>query len=178
LSESYKPFFSIIIPAFNRPDELRRALTSLVNQSFSEFEVIVCDDGSTDDIGSVASEYKDFLSIHYIRIENSGGPARPRNLAVELSRGKWISFLDSDDWWMSDRLLKVTEFLHKDGDIFYHPLKVSHNKSAKIIREKRGMIETKKSIVYAITANIIVFFIIPILGIIFFDISSFFEFFH
>lgn len=140
LNGSNSPYISVIIPVFNRRHELGRALTSLVNQSFSQFEVIVCDDGSTDDIRGVISKYKDLLNIKYIRIENSGGPARPRNMAVDSSRGKWISFLDSDDWWDPDRLLIVSEYLSKDEHIFYHSLKVSSDQFNNSVREKRKVI--------------------------------------
>lgn len=120
--------FSIIIPAYNRSDTLRRALESLRAQTDRDFEVVVCDDGSSEDIGSVLKEYGD-LDIKFQRITRSGSPARPRNTAIALATGEWISFLDSDDWWASDRVEWVKRNT-KDADIIYHRLEVVYSKDA------------------------------------------------
>ena len=117
---------SVVIPVYNRPKELSRALSSLSKQTCNEFEVVVCDDGSDEDIVSVVEQFKQKLDIKYIRIENSGGPARPRNIAIMASKYDWISFLDSDDWCSDD---KISEIIHAiesnpDYDVFYHKLKV------------------------------------------------------
>lgn len=83
---------TIVIPVFNRADELVRALSSLVDQTDKDFDVIVCDDGSTEDIYSKTKHYRDILRVKFIRIDNSGGPARPRNKAVEIVTATWVSF--------------------------------------------------------------------------------------
>jgi glycosyltransferase involved in cell wall biosynthesis len=134
------PLISVIIPAYNRPDELKRALNSLVTQSRRDFEVIVCDDGSRDDLQSIVMRFKDRLDVHYIRIDNSGGPARPRNMAITHARGVWISFLDSDDWWDDDRIERVAQALHEDTDFVYHPLRVVTADGIKGRRERRSVI--------------------------------------
>ena len=134
------PLISVVIPAYNRPLELKRALESLATQSYKNFEVIVCDDGSSEDLKSIVVLFEAQLDIHYIRIENSGGPARPRNTAVASSRGQWISFLDSDDWWDRDRINQVSHVL-KDGiDFVYHPLRVVTSDTIKGRRERRSVI--------------------------------------
>jgi len=114
---------SVIIPVYNRTWQLRRGLQSLVEQTFRQFEVIVCDDGSTDDVRTIVAEFKELLPIEFIRTKNSGGPARPRNIAVSRARGEWISFLDSDDWWDSHRLESIVVELNKEVDLLYHPLR-------------------------------------------------------
>ncbi|MEI6214125.1 MAG: glycosyltransferase family A protein [Desulfuromonadales bacterium] len=117
-------FFSIIIPTYNRAEKLRRALASLESQSFKEFEVIVCDDGSTDDTARVVELFVDKFLLHYIREENWGGPARPRNNGIKVARGQWICFLDSDDWWYPEKLASIMDFvgvsdvIHHDGDVY------------------------------------------------------------
>jgi glycosyltransferase involved in cell wall biosynthesis len=118
---------SIIIPAYNRPLELKRALDSLVSQTYQDFEVVVCDDGSEDDIKSVVRRFNDNLDVTYIRIENSGGPARPRNTAIAASKYEWISFLDSDDWWMPNRMEAVVKAIEKNPGygVFYHKLQIA-----------------------------------------------------
>lgn len=114
-----KPFFSVIIPTFNRAEKLRRALDALKSQTCRDFEVIVCDDGSTDATGEVVSEYAGVLPVTYLWEANWGGPARPRNRGVAAAHGEWICFLDADDWWYPEKLVEV---LHKTGeaDLIYH----------------------------------------------------------
>ena len=118
-----KPLISVIIPVHNRTFELRRALQSLVDQTRKDFEVIVCDNGSNEDVHSVVEAFKETLHPIYRRIENSGGPARPRNVAISLAQAEWISFLNSDDWWDEDRIAVVSAMLTDDVDVLYHPLR-------------------------------------------------------
>jgi glycosyltransferase involved in cell wall biosynthesis len=120
---------SVVIPIFNRPKELARALNSLVAQDFHNFEVIVVDDGSTIDLSVVISQYTELLQLTYIKISNSGGPARPRNIGMQHAQSKWIAFLDSDDWWSSIKIREVTNAINSfpDNDLFYHKLKIISN---------------------------------------------------
>lgn len=118
------PRISVVIPVYNRSWELRRALESLARQTTRDFEVVVCDDGSTEDIRAVLEPFENQIEVRYQRIENSGGPARPRNVAVGLARGEWIAFLDSDDWWDDERLAVVGAELGDDVDVLYHSLRV------------------------------------------------------
>lgn len=90
------PFFSIIIPTFNRADLLREALASMGAQIFRDFETIVVDDGSDEDIESVTRACG--LPVHYFRQSNSG-PGAARNLGLRHARGQYVTFLDSDDIW-------------------------------------------------------------------------------
>jgi glycosyltransferase involved in cell wall biosynthesis len=127
-------FFSIIIPTFNRADKLKRALNSLVDQSYANFEVIVCDDGSTDNTKEVVSYYQNSLNITYLYDENWGGPARPRNLGIGVAKGDWIGFLDADDWWYENKLEEVSK-LTMDFDFIYHKLDRYFEADSKIIGE-------------------------------------------
>lgn len=117
----------VVIPAFNRPVELSRALDSLTAQTDSNFEVVVCDDGSSEPIGPLVDTYRSNLDVSHLRIANSGGPARPRNQAMAVTRAEWISFLDSDDWWYPSRMEKLRPCLGSQVDIVYHPLAVHCN---------------------------------------------------
>lgn len=116
--------FSVIIPTYNRAESLKRALESLVKQTFQNFEVLICDDGSTDHTLDVVDQYRSSLNIIYIRDENWGGPARPRNHGIKRSVGEWICFLDSDDWWYPTKLeccmdvLETTDVVYHDLDIY------------------------------------------------------------
>ncbi|GAB6111210.1 glycosyltransferase family 2 protein [Desulfomicrobium salsuginis] len=115
---------TVVIPTFNRSQELIRSLDSLVAQSNPNFEVIVCDDGSTEDIASAINGFNTRLCLRLLRIDNSGGPARPRNFATKSATTRWISFLDSDDWWFPSRIARLRAALSDDSDIVYHPLVV------------------------------------------------------
>src|SRR5258708_6519010 len=115
---------TVVIPAYNRLAELERALQSLVTQTCKTFEVVVCDDGSSEDVRGVVSRYADRLRLQYVRIENSGSPARPRNAATSLASGTWISFLDSDAWWKPERIECILSALASDVDVVYHKLHV------------------------------------------------------
>lgn len=115
------PLFSIIIPTFNRSADLRRSLESLCQQTCSDFEVLVCDDGSTDDSAQVANEFATRLDLKYLWAENWGGPARPRNRGIAASTGAWLCFLDSDDWWYPHKLQACLPLLN-DADLLHHAM--------------------------------------------------------
>jgi len=100
------PKFSVIIPTYNNSSELEICLNSLVNQTYKEFEVIVINDGSSEDYSWLT--YKTMgININYIEIANSGGPARPRNIGISKSVGEYICFLDSDDLWCPNYLESI-----------------------------------------------------------------------
>lgn len=90
------PFFSIIIPTYNRAPTLSRAINSVLHQSFQDHEIIVVDDGSTDNTGEILQS--NFIEYHitYYKIEN-GGVTAARNYGVSKAKGKFLVFLDSDD---------------------------------------------------------------------------------
>lgn len=128
--------FSVIIPTYNRAELLRRAIQSLVSQTYKDFEVIVCDDGSTDHTQEVVSAFSDFLELKYIREENFGGPARPRNNGIRAASNEWICFLDCDDWWYPNKLEIISQYVDR-GDILYHDLHI-YNKGGRTFRKVKG----------------------------------------
>ena len=87
---------SVVIPAYNRGDLLRRALASVMSQSWRPVEAVVVDDGSEEDLGAVVAEFGGVARM--VRQANSGVTAA-RNRGMEEARGEFIAFLDSDDWW-------------------------------------------------------------------------------
>src|ERR1700759_5123285 len=93
------PTFSVVIPTYNRAQKLFRALHSLNEQTFLDFEVLVCDDGSTDETRSVVEAFVPairFRALRYFYAPNWGGPARPRNTGLAKATADWVCFLDSD----------------------------------------------------------------------------------
>jgi glycosyltransferase involved in cell wall biosynthesis len=106
---------SVIIPTFNRANFLLEAIDSVLAQTYAgEIEIIVIDDGSTDDTKDKLAPYQD--KIEYAYIEN-GGPARARNTGMRKARGKYISFLDSDDLYYPYKIKLQADFLEDHADV-------------------------------------------------------------
>lgn len=110
--------YSIVIPVYNRPDEVDELLESLTEQSFSNFEVVIVEDGSGIPCKDIVDKYKEQLNVRYFVIENSGpGPAR--NFGVSQSEGKYVIILDSDCILPPTYLKKVDySFKHYHADAF------------------------------------------------------------
>lgn len=117
-------YISVIIPTYNRAKVLKRCLNSLREQTFKNFDVFVCDDGSTDETRSVVEDFNDHLNINWLYCENFGGPAKPRNMGIYASTSKYIAFLDADDWWFPTKLEISFYHLNKGYEFVYHDLKV------------------------------------------------------
>jgi len=101
---------SIIIPTFNRSTVVQRAINSVLKQTYKNFELIVVDDGSTDDTELQLQNLIDNNSIHYFKKANAG-VASARNFGVSKARGQWFAFLDSDDEWLPHKLQEQMTFL-------------------------------------------------------------------
>lgn len=108
------PLVSVIIATYKRTDFLRMTLNSVANQDFKDFEIIVVDDGTLSNDNLILCQ--EFEKVHYLKIENSGGPSRPRNIGIQNATGKYIAFVDDDDIWLSDKLKKQVEILDKESD--------------------------------------------------------------
>ena len=96
-------FISVIIPTFNRQHHLKKAIDSVMAQTYPHFELIVVDDGSDDDIPGLVAAYN--RDVVYIRQGNKG-PAAARNTGIRAARHDVLAFLDSDDWFTQDKLAK------------------------------------------------------------------------
>ncbi|RLC39556.1 MAG: glycosyl transferase [Candidatus Nealsonbacteria bacterium] len=102
----YKPTVSVIIPTYNRAHLIGRAIQSVLDQTYQDFEIIVVDDASTDNTKEVVKSFGD-KRIKYLRLrENSGSSAAPKNTAIKITKGKYIALLDSDDEWLPEKLEK------------------------------------------------------------------------
>lgn len=99
------PRISIIMPAYNAGDYIAETLDSIANQTFEDFECLIINDGSTDNTLDVASEYAHRDGrFKVISLENSGGPAKPRNLGLAAACGEYICMFDSDDLMQKEKL--------------------------------------------------------------------------
>ncbi|MEI7811925.1 MAG: glycosyltransferase family 2 protein [Ignavibacteria bacterium] len=101
---------SIIIPTYNRAELLCRSLKSVIAQTFTDWEILVIDDLSTDNTKTmterIISEYNLTEKLFYRLLEKKSGGAAARNVGINMSRGKFIAFLDDDDEWLPDKLQK------------------------------------------------------------------------
>lgn len=101
---SGKPYFSVVIPTYNRAKAVSAAIRSVLAQTYTNWELIVVDDGSTDDTRELLQQqYTEHHSFQYIGQVNQGQSAA-RNRGISLAKGGWIAFLDSDDVWLPDKL--------------------------------------------------------------------------
>lgn len=135
---------SIIIPVYNCQDYLKRCLDSVFLQDYSNYEVICIDDGSTDDSAQIAKEY----NVRYCYQENSG-QAVARNKGIELAKGEWLCFVDSDDAIQPNYLSKMYKATNNDIDIVVCRIKrINEDGSYNIdVMKKLGIINNKEALV-------------------------------
>ena len=105
---------SVIIPTYNREDTILRAIDSVLDQTVEPHEILVCDDGSTDGTETLVKRMKD-KRIRWISGKHTGLPAVPRNKGITESKGEWLAFLDSDDWWFPTKLEKQLALAQQKG---------------------------------------------------------------
>lgn len=109
------PIVSILIPTYNREKKLHRALTSVLSQSFSNFEVIIIDDGSSCDLNKYISNIGDYR-IRYIRHAQRMGGSAARNTGIRNASGELLAFLDDDDEWLPTKLEKqIAKYVENEG---------------------------------------------------------------
>jgi len=108
------PYVSVVIPTYNRSKPVREAVECVLKQTYTDFEVLVVDDGSTDDTAKVIKQIRDNRVKYYYK--NNSGPSSARNLGLDKSKGQYISFLDSDDLWPPEYLETIIDQLDKNKD--------------------------------------------------------------
>ena len=105
---------SIIMPSFNTGIFIKETINSVLKQTYTNWEIIIVDDCSTDNTDEVVASFKD-ERIKYIKNEKNSGAAVSRNRALREAKGKWIAFLDSDDIWLPEKLEKQIAFMENNG---------------------------------------------------------------
>jgi glycosyltransferase involved in cell wall biosynthesis len=111
-----KPAVSVIIPCYNQGQFLETAIDSALAQNYGDLEVIVINDGSTDETEQVAGRYKGDPRVRLIKQENAGLPAA-RNRGIQESNGQFLNFLDSDDWLDPNIIRSLVSVLEKNPDV-------------------------------------------------------------
>jgi len=133
------PEVSIVTPIYNRAQYIGRAIQSVVDQTFDNWEMVVVDDCSTDSSREVIKSFA--LRDERIKLiesaSNFGGPARPRNIGVERARAEYIAFLDSDDWWYPRKLEVCLGHVDR-SDVLCHDLDVYLTGGKRLLKKVRG----------------------------------------
>ena len=132
----FTPFISIIIPTYNHAKFLGKALESIIHQTYKNWEAIIIDNQSTDGTSEIINKYKD-TRIRYLKISNDGIIAKSRNLGINVAKGEWIAFLDSDDYWTKDKLEICTQNINEEVDFIYHELEIIYDNSNSYLKKKK-----------------------------------------
>ena len=111
---------SIIMPSWNTARFIRESIDSVRNQTYTNWELLIVDDCSTDNTDEIVASYSD-ERIRYFKNEKNSGAALTRNRAMREARGEWIAFLDSDDLWTTEKLERQLQFMKENNYVFsYH----------------------------------------------------------
>ena len=116
-----EPLVSIITPVYNAEEFLEETILSVLNQTYKNWELILIDDCSKDDSYKIIERYLGMdKRIKYLKNEKNSGPAVTRNNGINISKGKYIAFLDSDDLWYRDKLKKQIDFMEMNNKNICH----------------------------------------------------------
>lgn len=139
------PLVSIVIPTFNRANLIARTITSALNQSYQNIEIIVVDDASTDSTPTVVQNIDD-LRLRYHRLKKNGGPSIARNTGINLAQGQFVAFLDSDDEWDRQKidlqLAAIKQQIDPDNAVCYTQATIVENDRTYLL-PTRGIAENE-----------------------------------
>jgi glycosyltransferase involved in cell wall biosynthesis len=131
-----QPFFSVIIPTFNRRDFLEKAARSVLSQTCGDFELIIVDDGSTDGTQDLIGSFND-SRLKYV-FQSNRGVSSARNRALEMARGRFMAFLDSDDRWKPEKLERsLWHIEHSPKISVFHTNEVWYRKGRLLAQKKK-----------------------------------------
>lgn len=106
---------SVIIPIFNPSKMIKKTLQSILDQSYTNLEIWLIDDGSSINYFNDIKKYLNEPTIHFIQLEKNVGPGEARNVGIAKSNGQYLAFIDSDDLWEKDKLLKQVDLMKKQN---------------------------------------------------------------
>ena len=133
-----RPLFSIVIPCYNRSRTIGRAIKSCLSQSIDDFEIVVVDNGSTDDLLGALKRCQD-SRLRYVRHAHRGAAAA-RNAGVSAAAGAYVAFLDSDDAFLPAKLSTVYEHIVRNPDaVIYSQMYVDRGVGRMWIKPARGL---------------------------------------
>ncbi len=112
MNSPHELLISVVIPTYNRADLIPKAIQSVPDQTYQNWELIIVDNYSNDGTKEVVDSFRD-PGISMLLLPRTGSVAASRNMGVRHSKGEWIAFLDSDDWWFTTKLSTVYEAIQK-----------------------------------------------------------------
>jgi glycosyltransferase involved in cell wall biosynthesis len=127
MKELTNPFISVVIPSYKHANLIGRALQSIINQTYTNWEVIVIDNHSPDQTDQVIQAFSD-KRIKQLKIHNNGVIGASRNMGIREAVGEWVAFIDSDDWWTRNKLQECVIHMTEDVDLIHHDLEIVRDK--------------------------------------------------
>ena len=133
------PYFSIVIPLYNKEKFIKNTLQSVLNQTFSDFEIIIINDGSTDQSEQMVSQFKD-ARIRYFTQKNEGA-ASARNFGIEKANANYIAFIDADDLWYDNHLETLKNIIEEfpDAGIYASRYELVYKNASTSVSEFNGL---------------------------------------
>jgi glycosyltransferase involved in cell wall biosynthesis len=152
MDDSTFPLISIVIPTYNRADLIGKAIQSILNQTYNNWELIIVDNYSDDNTREVIKSFAD-SRISMLQIPRTGSVAASRNFGVMHSKGEWVAFLDSDDWWFPEKLSVVCKAIQGKPDLIYHELQIVSGQDDKKSKKKTKSRKLKSPIFIDLLQN-------------------------
>lgn len=155
-----KPAVSVIVPIYNVSSYLAKCLESIRTQSFSDFEVLLIDDGSTDDSPAIAQGFCDSDNRFKLLHKKNGGLSAARNFGLQYAAGEFVAFIDSDDYIHTDYLsVLYNACINNDADVSYCRFKYSYFKTGITLKarlsSRTGVFDTEKALNMLIRDNVL-----------------------
>lgn len=113
-----RDLISIVVPVYNAESFLEDTINSVLNQTYKNFELLLINDGSTDNSQKIYEKYKNDKRVKWYDLDSNLGTATARNKGIKESKGKYICFLDADDFWDKNKLFKQVSFMKKNNCAF------------------------------------------------------------
>ena len=126
MNKNISPLVSIVLPTYNNGRYLGRAIQSVYDQTYGNWELIVIDNHSVDNTDEVMIRFSD-PRVSFLKIKNNGVIAVSRNIGLRTAKGEWIAFLDSDDWWKPNKLEACFARINDKVDLLYHDLEIAYD---------------------------------------------------
>lgn len=149
-NKTNSPAFSIIVPIYNVEKYLKNCLNSILNQTYTNFELLLIDDGSLDNSGTICDKYAEKDSRIRVFHKKNEGPSRARNLGIDNAKGEYITFVDSDDW-IENNLLEecIKIILNNKVEIIKWGYYTEYcNKQETIVSDKVYILDSPKTMLY------------------------------
>ena len=137
-----EPKILVVVPVYNASQYLPKCIESILSQSFQDFQLILVNDGSTDDSLDICKKYEKFDDRIIVMSQTNGGVSKARNRGLDFAKGEWITFVDADDYFLDDALSTLYERAMQTGTdlVLANALKLKDGKSSKLHRLKNEVL--------------------------------------